>query len=127
MQLKVYAPLWFSIRMHPSCKDGARHLVRTIQFALTKELLDIIDPVLQRNGHVGHLENLLLAMISDERQSIRELGLRQILKARLEKLSTLRQFKIPKLSFDASEYFDLIDWQDTAVTTLEPPLTVIVS
>ena len=68
-------------------------------------------------------------MISDERQNIHELGLRRILKARLEKSSTLRQFKIPKLNFDASDYFDLIDWQDTTVTTvtLEPPLTVIVS
>ena len=64
-------------------------------------------------------------MISDERQNIRELSLRQILKARLEKSSTLPQFKIPKLNFDAGEYFDLIDWQDTAAT--EPPLTVNVS
>ena len=64
-------------------------------------------------------------MISDERQNIRELGLRRILKARLEKSPTLREFRIPKLNFDAGEYFDLIDWQDTAVT--EPPLTVNVS
>ena len=70
-------------------------------------------------------ENLLLAIISDERQNIREWSLRRILKARLEKLSTFRhQFKIPKLNFDA-EYFDLIEWQDAAVT--EPPLTVNVS
>ena len=64
-------------------------------------------------------------MISDERQNIRELGLRRILKARLEKSSTLREFKISKLNFDAGEYFDLIGWQDTTVT--EPPLTVTVS
>ena len=50
------------------------------------------------------------------------MGLCRILKARLKKSSTLRQFKILKLNFDAGEYFDLIDWQDTAVT--EPPLTV---
>ena len=125
--LKVYAPLWFSIRMHPSCKDGSRHLSRTIQLSHypTKELLDIIDSVLQRNGYFGNLENLLLAMISDERQDIRELGLRRILKARLEKSFTLRQFKIPKLNFDAGEYFDLIDWQDTTVR--EPSLTASVS
>ena len=58
-------------------------------------------------------------------QNIRELGLRRILKARLEKLSTLHEFKIPKLNFDAGEYLDLIDWQDSAVTEL--PLTVNVS
>ncbi len=76
--VKVYGPLWFTIRMHPSCKDGARHLFRTIQLSryLSKELLDIIDPVIQRNGYFGHPENLLLAMISDERENICELGLR---------------------------------------------------
>ena len=45
-----------------------------------------VDPVLQRNGYFAHPKNLLLAMISDERQYIRELGLRRILKARLEKV-----------------------------------------
>ena len=54
-------------------------------------------------------------MINDERQNIRELGLRRILKARLEK-STLREFKIPKLNFDAGQYFELIDWKDTEAT-----------
>ena len=90
-----------------------------------KMVRDIFFAVLQRNGYFGHLENLLLAMISDERQNIRELGLRRILKAQLEKSSTLSEFKIPKLNFDAGEYFDLIDWQDTAIT--EPPQTVNVS
>ena len=68
MQLKAYSPLWFSIRMHPSCKDGVRHLFRKILLSryLTKELLDIIDPVLQRYGYFGHPEHLLLAMIIDQ-------------------------------------------------------------
>lgn len=125
--VKVYAPLWFSIKMHPSCKDGARHLFRSIQLSryLSQDLLDIIDPVLQRNGYFGHPENVLLSMISDERQNIRELGLRRILKARLEKSSILREFRVPKLQFDASEYFDLIDWKNTGVT--EPPLTMNVT
>ena len=80
-------PVWFSIKMHPSCKDGARHLFKIIQQSryLSKELRDIVDPVLQRNGYFSHPENLMLAMITDERQHIRELGLRRILKARPEK------------------------------------------
>lgn len=50
--MKVYSPVWFSITMHPSCKDGARHLFKAIQLSryLSKELRDIVDPVLQRNG-----------------------------------------------------------------------------
>ena len=125
--VRVYAPLWFSIKMNPSCKDGARHLFHTIQLSryLPQELRDIIDPVIQRNGYFGHPENLLLAMVSDERQFIRELGLRRILKARTDKQTTLRVFSVPKLNLNASEYFELIDWQDIAIT--EPPLTADVS
>lgn len=88
---------------------------------LSKELRDVIDPVLQRNGYFGHPENLLLTMIADERQYIRELGLRRILKARAEKQPVLREFVVPKLNLDANEYFELINWQDTEIT--EPPLT----
>ena len=64
--MTVYSPVWFSIKMHPSCKDSVRHLFKTIQQSryLSKELRDIVDPVWQRNGHFGHPENLLLA-ISD--------------------------------------------------------------
>ena len=125
--MKVYAPLWFSIKMNSSCKDGARHLFRTIQLSryLSRELRDIIDPVLQRNAYFGHPENLLLAMISDKRQYVRELGLRRILKVRQLRTgskSTLRQFSVSKLNFDANEYFQLIDWSETAIT--EPPLTM---
>ena len=125
--MKVYSPGWFSIKMHPSCKDGTRHLFKTIQQSryLSKELRDIVDPVLQRNGYFGHPENLLLAMISDERQYIRELGLRRILKARLEKSHTLRTFNVPKLNLDANDYIELIDWKDNEIT--EPPLTADVS
>lgn len=85
--MRVYSPVWFSIKMHPSCKDGAKHFFLAIQLSryLSKELRDVIDPVLRRNGYFGHPENLLLTMISDERQYIRELGLRRILKARAEK------------------------------------------
>ena len=43
----------------------------------------------------------------------------------MEKSSTLCEFRVPKLNFDAGEYFDLISWQDSAIT--EPPLTVNVS
>ena len=35
-----------------------------------KMVRDIFFAVLQRDGYFGHLENLLLAMISDERQNI---------------------------------------------------------
>src|SRR6218665_630434 len=51
--IKVYAPMWFSIKMQSSSKDGARHLWRTIKLSryLFDELKAIIDPVIQRNAY----------------------------------------------------------------------------
>jgi len=125
--MKVNSTGWFSINMHPSCKYGTRHLFKTIQQSryLSKELRDIVDPILQRNGYFGHPENPLFAMISDERQYIRELGLRRILKARLKRSNTLRTLNVPKLNLDANYYVELNDWKDKEIT--EPPLTADVS
>ena len=76
--MKVYAPMWFTIKLESSCKDGSRHLWRTIVLSryMSDELKAIIDPVIQRNAYFGCSENMLLAMLSDDRKEIRELGMR---------------------------------------------------
>src|SRR6218665_3293541 len=111
--VKVYAPMWFLIKMQSSCKDGARQLWRTIKLSryLSDELKAVIDPVIQRNAYFCHPANLLLAMLTDDRKEIRELGIRRILKARKTVLSGIRKFVVPKLKFDVSDYTELIDWQ----------------
>ena len=93
--MRVYSPVWFAIKMHPSCKGDAKHLFRAIQLLryFSKELSDVIDPVPRRNGYFGHSENVLLTMIADEGQYIRE-----ILIARAEKQTVLREFVVPKLN-----------------------------
>jgi hypothetical protein len=74
------------------------------------ELKVIIDPVIARNSYFGHSENILLAMLADERDHIRELGCRQILVARKENASeALRSFRIPSLNFNARDYIDLVN------------------
>ena len=77
--IKVYAPMWFAIKMKPSCKDGGRHLFQAIAKYryLSKNLQDVVDPVIQRN----HPDNLLLSMLTDDRPNIGELGVRSIMKA----------------------------------------------
>jgi len=124
--VKVYAPMWFLIKMQSSCKDGARHLWRTIKLSryLSDELKAVIDPVIQRNAYFCHPANLLLAMLTDDRKEIRKLGMRRILKARKTVLSGIRKFVVPKLKFDASDYTELIDWQ---MCVTEPQLTSDVS
>src|ERR1043165_2702812 len=80
---------------------------------------------IQRNVFFAHSENLLIAVISDERQHIRELGMRRILETRMTKHNSIREFVIPELNFDANEYYDMIHWSKAQVT--EPPLTANVS
>jgi hypothetical protein len=73
-----------------------------------------VDPVIQRNGYFGHSENILLAMVTDHRQPIRELGYRRITAARSENPSSrgIRQFRVPTLNLEADDYIDLVAWQD---------------
>lgn len=124
--VKVYASSWFDIRSNSSCKHGSKHLFNMIRKSryLPDNLKQVIDPVIQRSGYFGHPENILLAMLTDNRREIRELGLRRIKKCR--KLGTtnrkIREFKVPLLNFNAEDYVDLIDWQTVSVT--EPPVTV---
>ena len=121
--VKVYAPTWFAIKIHPSCKDGARHLFKLIAATryLPTELRAKIDPVIQRNSYFAHPENLLIAMLTDSERQIRELAARRILKARSIQQNKLRLFQLPTLKFDALSYTDLIDWEENTRIT-DPPI-----
>ena len=126
--IKVSCKMWFTIRSNPSCSEGARHLWQTIRY-WNDALKTIVDPVISRNAYYAHPENLLLAMISDDRPHIRTLGLRRIMKARSmtpsENGTTIRKFIVPELNFNANDYSEIIDWQKCLLT--EPPITVEIS
>ena len=66
--MKVCALVWFHIKTKSSCSEGSRHLWRMIKFSryLTPELKAIVDPVIYRNGYLGHSENILIAMLTDD-------------------------------------------------------------
>lgn len=85
-----------------------------------------MNKVIQRNAFFAYPENVLLAMLADDRKHIRELALRRILQSRVPRYDNqIRDFKVPKLNFDATDYTELIDWQSDKVT--EPPLTKSIS
>ncbi|ESO05609.1 hypothetical protein HELRODRAFT_171263 [Helobdella robusta] len=123
--MKVYPPSWFEIKLKPTNKTGSNHFLGIIKKCryLPEELKNLLNPVLQRNAYFAHPENILLSMLADEQKHIRELALRRILKCRANDatLNTVRVFKVPKLNFDAINYYDMIDWHATEIT--EPPLT----
>ena len=121
--VKIYTPIWFSIRKEPECYNGAKHLFKTIQLSRSfdKSTRDTIDSVIQRNSYFGHSENLLLAMMVDDSVEIRTAALNKILECRkTSKPGTpVRKFQVPKLNFDAQTYTEMIDWTNMT----EPPLT----
>ncbi|GBN34425.1 hypothetical protein AVEN_82304-1 [Araneus ventricosus] len=121
--MKVYAPLWFTIKIHLSCKDGSKHVFESTKKSryLSAELKATIDPLIQRNGS----ENLLIVMITDDRNFIRELGLGRIMAARASKSIGLRKFTIPDFNFEAEDYHEFIDWQNWEKT--EPPVKMGIS
>jgi len=111
--IRVYAPTWFAIKAQSSCKDGARHLHQMLVKSryLSPKHKKIVDPVIHRIAYFAHPENLLLAMMTDHRPHIRELGLRRVMKDRAEAHPNgqIRRLKVPaKLNFNAVEYFDMI-------------------
>lgn len=63
-------------------------------------------------------------MLADDREHIRKLALRRILKIRERTtgFTPLRVFKLPLFNFNAQDYIDLIDWEKPT----EPPLTKII-
>ena len=72
---------------------------------------------------MAHSENLLLTMLADPEGIPRKKAVEQILQLRngTSVSDCHRKFLIPKLNFDAENYFDMIDW--TSETIFEPPLT----
>ncbi|GBP27482.1 hypothetical protein EVAR_14303_1 [Eumeta japonica] len=98
--VRVYAPVWFAIKTHSSCKDGPRHLFKLIELTryLPTTLKNIFDPIIQRNAYFAHPENLLLVMLTDFQPHIRELAARRILKARSAKPKRLRLFQLPEVT-----------------------------
>ena len=121
--LRVYAPVWFSIKLEPQCYMGARHLWRLIQLSrfLCESDRLVVDKCIQRNAFFGHPENILLSMLVDDRKEIRELAARRIKLARQSTVFDsveVRKFKIPSLNFDADDYHSLVNWQQLPRTEI---------
>ncbi|GBO43126.1 hypothetical protein AVEN_51778-1 [Araneus ventricosus] len=122
--LKSYMPVWFAIKKSKYFTDGPKHVFQVIQTSryLSDELLQVVNPVIQRNAFFAHTENVLLAMLVDEREHIRELGYKKILKARqiAPKKKTVRNFLPPKINFQASDYIEITNWN--SCVEYSPPM-----
>lgn len=121
--MKVYAPIWFSIKDNNKCSDGPRNLFKLIQWSryLPDNLKSVVDPVIQRNGYFGHPESIILSMLVDDRSHIRHLAYKRIIKYRTSSTAAIRVFSLPKFNMNGSDYTDMIDWQSCLFN--EPPIT----
>lgn len=118
--IKVYMPVWFSIKKNPNCYNGANHAFKTIVLSrcLDKDVQSVIHSVMQRNGYFLHPENVLIAMMIDERLDVRIKAMNIIFECRKSQTNEIRVFKVPKINFEAEDYVDLISWDQAT----EPPL-----
>jgi len=89
----------------PQVESVPKNLQKLLKLCsnLSKYVFAIVKPVVQRNAYFAHPNNILNAMINEERFYIGELGWKKILKARRSR-SNIRRFKIPQLSFTSTDY-----------------------
>ncbi|GBO16977.1 hypothetical protein AVEN_138197-1 [Araneus ventricosus] len=103
--LKSHMPVWFHIKKSKYFTNATEHVfevIKSLRF-LTENLLKVIDPVIQRNEFFALPENLLLSVIVDKMDHIRELGFRRIIKARklASKRKSVRSFQPPKIEISS--------------------------
>lgn len=123
--MTVYIPTWFEIKKNPSCVNGPKHLFSTIIKIryLKNECLGAYQAAtkaIQTNAFYAHPENMLLGMAFDEDVDFRRDAIKKILAARNNPRQERRQFKVPKINFEADHYTQIINWDVVDIT--EPPL-----
>lgn len=122
--LTVYVPMWFEIKTKSSIVDGPKHILECIKKCrnIPSKVQDVVHKVIQTNAFFAHPENILLSMVVDDREHVRELGLTRVLKTKEVpvKGKNVRNFLVPKINFESNEYYELINWSETKLTC--PPL-----
>ena len=123
--VNVYAPSWFNIKQHSSCFDGAKNFFHLMKLCsdLGEEDWKTVKSVLHNNAYFAHPENILLAGVADDDESIRKVAIEKIITARAcTTHRDLRAFDNVSFSLNnrASSYMDMIFWESTIVTP--PPL-----
>ena len=69
----------FEIKRNPSCKNGSRNLFRNVQLlrSMPASVQSIVRPVMERNGYWAHPEAILLAMLADKDEAVRQQAVRR--------------------------------------------------
>lgn len=111
--------MWFTIKRNSCSEDGALKLFKTIEPSreMCHAVHDMTFQLIQRNTFFEQPENILLVIINDEGTHIWELTWKDIKQARSQyKRKYVWPFKIPSLNLVASNYRDIINWQESIVS-----------
>ena len=83
-----------------------RWSTKFVESNVTRYLKNVLKTVvghnIQRDGYFGQPEIKILSNVTDNKQPIRKLVLRSILRARREKKKEIRLYNIPSFNFDAT-------------------------
>ena len=115
----LYAPGWFQIKSHPSVSDGARNFwfILSCFWKLKAKRQKIVGTTLNKNSIFAHPDNVLIAVLADEQQSMRKRALALISRSIGPKKK--RSFVLPKINHSAEHYYDLNHFEGEIAT---PPL-----
>ena len=124
-----------NIKSSSHVSQGSRHYFSLLQlsrnlFQNNQELLDNVISTLKWNGYWCHPEAIILAMLFDQRESIKEKAIQLIQQCRKEEEAgtreyqfEIRKFMVPKcINFEAETYDQLINCDTVDVEFTSPPL-----
>ncbi|KAK3931073.1 Differentially expressed in FDCP 6 [Frankliniella fusca] len=123
--IKLYVPMWFAVKMRWQCWEGPKHITKMVILSrqFPKKYRDVLQKYIQNNAYFAHPENVLVAMVKDDRAEVRRLGVQRVLQARSQPAAAVgevRRFTVPQLNFSATDYVEIVDWNSVPVTP--PPL-----
>ena len=130
----LYIPSLFNIKQNWHCSNGSRHLFDMIKLARDlfvpkhPDLFDVVKKTVRQNGFYAHPENVLLSMVHDDNDKIREEAIKIIEELRAndddKQSGELRKFFVPKrINFEAKGYHELVNYADfTPDMICSPPI-----
>ena len=132
----LYIPSLFNIKKNWHCSNGSNHLFSILKLSRdlfeTKrpDLYENVKKTIRQNGFYLHPENIILGMVHDTDEKVREKAIKIIedLREKDEKrpngIENIRRFQVPKnINFDAQTYYEMVDFKDfTPDLICSPPI-----
>lgn len=124
--MKVYAPMHFNVKYYGSVVSASvlfYNFIRWTQY-LETNLREVVNNVIKDNSYFAHSENILLAMLFDDKKEVRNNAIKKILYYRnnLDDPIHLRVYHKPIINFNCTDYVNMINLNNDDILS-EPPFT----